>query len=297
LKVKQVSCERLNWRYPDLVSNSFKAGEQRQLLEDIGVSINWICRYTTLPPREPTVFDNLESNIFLETYRFSKVEVVHLRYLDAGSFDVFKACKYCWRQPVPRRDICVLHTASSKHVAIESVDYDKFKVSSSFTNYKEGNRQKEAYDKTINQILTRETLAFHDTSFADPILLPTENIWPWLLERRPLIAQLLMDMQQPTEDDQITNSLLAVLHSPTNLTETLIQPYIKTNQHIKMHPQLIWLMLLRAEAWFTTRNTRRDNWGGNRRPVTPAYTDTHNRTQNRDDNLFENTDDWWPINT
>lgn len=297
LKIKQVSWEKLNWRYPDLVSTSSKAGKLRKVLEDIGVSIDWICRYTTLPPREPTVFDNLEANIFLETHRFLKIEVAHLRYLDDGNFDVFKACKYCWRQPVPRRDICVLHTASSKHIAIQSTGNKELDASSHFTNYKEAKLQKEAYDKTVNLILTKETLAFHDVNFADPILLPIENIWPWLLERRPLVAQLLIDLNQSTEEDQIIDSLLSVLHSPSNLTETLLQPYIKTNHHIKVHPQLIWLMLLRAVAWLATRNKRRGNWGGNRRLVIPADSDTLNRTKNKYDDLFENADTWKPINT
>lgn len=296
LELKQVSWERLSWRYPDFVSKSIAGGELRKLMEDIGVSIDWICRYTTLPPREPTVFDNLEANIFLEIHRFLKVEVKHLRYLDTGSFDVFKACKYCWRQPVPRRDICVLHTASSKHVTVDSTGNEPQNPSSGFTHYRAGKRQKEAYDKIINRILTRETIAFHDTSFAEPILLPATNIWPWLLERRPLVAQLLIDNNQPTEDSQIIDSLLSVLHSPPNLTETLFQPYLKTNQHIRTHPQLIWLMLLRAEAWFTTRNVRRGNWGGNRKLKTPEGNGAINRTVHRYDELFENAENWRPIN-
>ncbi|OAM51313.1 hypothetical protein A7981_11345 [Methylovorus sp. MM2] len=267
LKLKQVSWGKLHWSYSGLISMSFKAGDLRELLEDIAACIDWICRYTTLPPREPIVFDNLEVNIFLDIYRFLKIEVAHLRYLDGGKFDVFKACKYCWRQPVPKRKICVLHTASSKHIAIQSIGNESLDASSHFTNYKEAKRQKVTYDQTINQILTKETLAFHNANFDDPILLPTENIWSWLLERRPFAAQLIIDMNQSTEDDKIINSLLSVLHSPTNLTETLLQPYIKTNQHIKTHPQLIWLMLLRAEAWLITRNMRKSNWGGNRRDL------------------------------
>lgn len=118
LTEKQVSWGKLNWLYPELVFRSAHVGERLQLLADIGVSIHWICCYTKLPPRGPIVFDFLEANIFLDIHRFLKLEVAHLRYWDGGNFDVFKACKYCWRQPVPKRDICVLHMASSKHVAI-----------------------------------------------------------------------------------------------------------------------------------------------------------------------------------
>jgi hypothetical protein len=263
--LKQTSWEKLSWKYPDLVSNASLDNDLRRLLEDIGVSIDWICRYTTLPPREPTVFDNLETNIFLQHCGFIGIKIAHLRYLDAGQFDVLKACKYCWRQPVPGRDICVVHTASNKHMAIDFNENSVPNAGSGFTSYKEGRRQKREYDKTINEMLTRETLTFHDTSFADPIFLPDNNIWPWLIERRPLVAKLLIDTNQPIADHLIIDSLLLLLHSPSNLTETLLQPYLKTNQHIKAHPKLIWLMLLRAEAWFNARNRLRANWGGKRR--------------------------------
>lgn len=295
IKVKQASWERLSWRYPDLVSNSFKAGDLGKLLEDIGVSIDWICRYTTLPPREPTVFGNLETNIFLQHCGFINVEIAHLRYLDAGKFDVFKACKYCWRQPVSRRSICVVHTASDKHSPISVNSREKGIRESIFTDYKEGKRQKEAYDKTLNKILTKETIAFHESGFNDPLLLPSEHIWPWLLERRPLVSQLLIDQNLTTGDDEIIDSLLMALHSPTTLTDHLLKPYLLANQHIKRHPQLIWPMLLRAEAWLTIRSKRRGNWGGNRKLVIPADTDSQISIKNKHDELFEGMEER-PIN-
>ena len=67
-------------------------------------------------------------------------------------------------------------------------------------------------------------------------------------------------------------------------------------QHIKTHPQLIWLMLLRAEVWFTTRNLRRGNWGGNRRLMIPEDSGATNRKVNRYDELLESAENWRPIN-
>lgn len=110
-----------------------------------------------------------------------------------------------------------------------------------------------------------------------------------------LEAQLLIDQGQSTEDDQIVDSLLSVLHSPNNLTATLLQPYLKANQHFKAHPSLIWLMLLRAEAWLTTRGQRRKNWGGNRHLISQPEAGEGNPTKNKYDALFEDSEQR-PIN-
>ncbi|MEQ1560786.1 MAG: hypothetical protein ABL933_17865 [Methyloglobulus sp.] len=113
-------------------------------------------------------------------------------------------------------------------------------------------------------MLTKETIKFHESNFGDPILLPDNGRWAWLNLRRPLVAQLLLEDNKPIDDKTIIDSLLAVLHSPENLTGTLLKPYIRANGHIKENPILIWPMLLRAEAWLTVRAQKRGNWGGKR---------------------------------
>lgn len=294
-QLTQVSWSRLSWGYSEMTSRSFKAGSLRMLLEDVGQSIDWICRYTTLPPREPTVFGNLETNVFLQHCGFINVEIAHLRYLDADKFDVFKACKYCWRQPIQRRSICVVHTASDKHSSIMLNNHEQEIRDSLFTDYKEGKRQKEAYDKTINQILTKETIAFHESSFSFPLLLPSKHIWLWLLERRPLVSQLLVDQNLTTGDEEIIDNLLMTLHSPRTLSDHLLKPYLMANQHIKCHPQLIWPMLLRAEAWLTIRSKRRGNWGGNRRLSVSVDPDYQIPIKSKNDELLESMEER-PIN-
>ncbi|MFA6041412.1 MAG: hypothetical protein WC733_07900, partial [Methylophilus sp.] len=148
---------------------------------------------------------------------------------------------------------------------------------------------------TINQILTKETIAFHESNFNDPLLLPTEHVSPWLFERRPLVAKLLIDQNLTTGDDEIIDNLLLALHSPTMLTDSLLKPYLMANQHIKHHPQLIWLMLLRAEAWLTTRSKRRGNWGGNRKLVISVNTSSQIPIKSKLDELFEGMEER-PIN-
>jgi hypothetical protein len=165
---------------------------------------------------------------------------------------------------VPGRLICATHTAGDKHVTIKLGDQEDSNVNLPFTDYKESRRQKKPFDKTLNQILTKEILEFHDSHFTAPILMPDENIWQWLSIRRPLLSDLLLAQNKAIDDEQVIDSLLLLLHKPIGLTETQYQPYLKANALIKTYPILLWPMLLRAEAWLTARKALRDNWGGKR---------------------------------
>jgi hypothetical protein len=187
-----------------------------------------------------------------------------VRYSDNGKFDILRACKYCWRQPVPGRFICSTHTAGDKHAPIKLGAHENSDASLPFTDYKESRRQKKNFDEILNKILTKEVLEFHDSKFTAPTLMPIENIWQWLSARRPLLSELLVAQNKAIGDDQIVDSLLLLLHHPTGLTETQHQPYIKTNTFIKTYPILMWPMLLRAEAWLFARKSLRNNWGGKR---------------------------------
>lgn len=42
--------------------------------------------------------------------------------------------------------------------------------------YKAGIRQRELFEKTVNRILTRESIAFHESLFAAPMLFPEQDI-------------------------------------------------------------------------------------------------------------------------
>lgn len=53
--------------------------------------------------------------------------------------------------------------------------------------YKAGMRQRALFEKTVNRILTRETLKYHDSSFQDQTLFPDRDVASWLAERRPTV--------------------------------------------------------------------------------------------------------------
>jgi hypothetical protein len=257
-----VSWQDLEFTYAEMV---FRSGQPSGQLTEIAVCINLICIYTTQPPRDFPNPETIEITYFLQICRQLKQGIEDsVRYSDNGRFDVLRACKYCWRQPVPGRLICSTHTAGDKHVSITLGNPKDSDANMPFTDYKESRRQKQAFDKTLNQIFTKELLEFHDSSFTAPILMPDENIWQWLNSRRPLLSHLLLTQDKAVHDKQIVNSLLSLLHTPIGLTETQYQPYLKANMLIKTYPILLWPMLLRAEAWLTARKTLRDNWGGKR---------------------------------
>jgi hypothetical protein len=256
------SWEDLEFTYAEMV---FRSGQPSGQLTEIAVCINLICLFTTHPPRTFPDHETIEITYFLQICRQLKLGIENsVRFSGNGRFDVLRACKYCWRQPVPGRLICATHTAGDKHVNIKLGDQEDSNVNLPFTDYKESRRQKKAFDKTLNQILTKEILEFHDSHFTAQILMPDENIWQWLNSRRPLLSHLLLTQNKSVNDEQIIDNLLSLLHKPTGLTETQYQPYLKANAQIKAYPILLWPMLLRAEAWLTARKTLRDNWGGKR---------------------------------
>ena len=260
--MRELKSLKIDFRHAEMV---FRSGQPSGLLSEIAVSINLICTSTTHPPRDFPNPETIEITNFLQICRQLKQGIEDsVRYSDNDRFDVLRACKYCWRQPVPRRLICSTHTAGGKHVTIKLGDQENSNVNLPFTDYKESRRQKKAYDETLNQILTKEVLEFHDSQFTAQILMPDENTWQSLSIRRPLLSDLLLAQNSAREDEMIVDSLLSLLHTPVGLTETQYQPYLITNTLIKTYPILMWPMLLRAEAWLATRKTLRDNWGGKR---------------------------------
>lgn len=254
------SWSELYWIYPDI---AFRGGKSTGLLADIAVALDIICTYSTNPPRDFPNLEEIEITYFLQLCKLVNIEITqHIRYADNGQFDIFRSCKYCWRQPIPKRFICATHTAGDKYSPIKFDQQALLTVGSSYTEYKEVKRQKKTFDELLNQILTKEVLEFHDSEFDAQILLPNKDIWGWMTARRPCLAQLLKDQNIAIDDDNIIESLLKLLHTPKGLSEAILKPYTRANILLKTHPFLIWPMLLRTEVWLTVRNNLRNNWGG-----------------------------------
>jgi hypothetical protein len=261
--LKKVTWEDLHWTYAEVI---FRGGQPTGLLADIGVSIDLICTFTTNPPRDFPNPESVEVSSFLQVCEHLNLKIGNdIRYSNNRKFDVFNACKYCWRQPVPGRLICSSHTTGDKYSPVKLGTKEEFSVSSPFTNYKESKRQKSLFDEILKTILTKEIWEFHESGFTSPTLIPSQDIFQWMLDRRPLLAQLLNNQKLATNDDKIINNLLLLLHSPEDLTNSQNQQlYLQANNLLKTHPILIWPMLLRAESWLHARSSLRSNWGGRR---------------------------------
>jgi hypothetical protein len=125
-------------------------------------------------------------------------------------------------------------------------------------------RQRELFEKTVNRILTRETLKSHNSSFQDQTLFPDRDVASWLAERRPAVWRELGEARHALTDENAVQIILGVLHDPEGLPVKAKSLYRIINAHIQSHPALIWPMLLRAEGWYQSRELLERNRGGKR---------------------------------
>lgn len=180
-------------------------------------------------------------SILLE-YQNSGVKNPTNRVTNSG-LDVFKFCKYCWRQPAPGRNICPHHATHS-------------------SKYLESYRVKQLFDSYTYNRSSVESFEFLDDDFCLSYFLPTNQIYSWLLKRRPYVADRLKSAGLPSNDKNIVRSLLKMLQPTQGYHWSALEASRGVNEWITSHPELIWPMLLRAETWFELRNQASNNWGG-----------------------------------
>jgi hypothetical protein len=246
----------------------FRGGRDGHYLHQVAKSILAVYEHTTEPIRNVVVPDRLEIKQLFEMSKFKGKDISNLRYIGSDNFDVLISCRYCWRKPMPRKMICTTHAGGAKFIEIK-IGKSNFneKERSDSALRKEAYRQEELFNKILVRKLSDEVWEFHDSGFEAQILIPTKDIWNWLQEHREEVAQLLLDEGLPTDDEDIINSLLQALHTPTNIGPLYEEPFIRSNQAFRNEPQLMWPMLLRANSWLAARKEIRDNWGGNRMPI------------------------------
>jgi len=248
---KPVSWDDIHHVFPTLV---FAGEGKHRRLTEVGAAVKFIWEHTKSPPREFVFQNSIEITYFFQMCSHLNLQVEHLRYLDSGAIDLFHFCKYCWRQAVPERAICPVHMVGSKHAGSDQ----------GFLQYKEARRQQPIFETLLNRILTRETMAFHESGFTEQILLPESGIKEWLALRRPHIRDTLALEWEEVSDDAIVGLLLDTLHNAGEMAFSMQHAYRQINATISSHQVMIWPMLLRAEAWLEARNTLRAAWGGPR---------------------------------
>lgn len=261
-KLKTVAWDDLYMIYVELGSRS----EDERLLFEIGCAIKAIYAHSTAQPRELAFPDCIEVPYFIDMYDHLRTPIRNICQPDRnGNCSVFRFCKYCWRHAIPARAICPIHSLGGKQQYVSSVAHDNSDQRGAYTYYKEGQRQKILFDKTINKILTAEVTEFHESNFTAQVLFPQVAIKDWLSLRRPNLWNKLGDQQRHFTDATAIDILLGFLHDASNLVHSVQDAYNKTNDLIRARPILIWPMLLRAEAWFVARESSRRSWGGSRK--------------------------------
>jgi hypothetical protein len=229
-----------------------------RLLLEVMTAVQLIHRHTIRSTRE-LMFPFIEVTYFLNMCSHLKIAVQSdIRPSKDQRINVFSFCTLCWRQPLPGRKLCAHHAPSTPLMS------EEMHQSGAAARYKAGVRQKDLFDATVNRILTKDVLEFHDRSLTPAVLFPEQRIAAWLSERRPSIWQLLGNQQQGFNDGNAVGILLDLLHSPDSLPFKTKQIYQQINWHLQEHPHLIWPMLVRAEGWYQCREELQGRWGGKR---------------------------------
>lgn len=127
---------------------------------------------------------------------------------------------------------------------------------------KQAARQKSQFDTAIREMTTNEVLEFHNSNFDADVLFPTSTRCDWLAKRRPNVWRLLSEAETEITDENIVSLLLKLLHNPPDRNESVRRVYDGVNQILLLKPELIWPMVLRAEAWHKVRNEVQQGRGG-----------------------------------
>ncbi len=250
---RKVSWDSIYFLYVDLASCS----QHDDDLWQVACAVKLVHAHTKRPPRD-LEFAPIEVNAFLQHSGYLRLPIEDIRYpKEQRNIDPLRFCELCWRQPLPGRKLCGYHAPSDPMLSGD----DKGKAAA---RYKAGVRQKALLEKTINRILTRETIKFHESEFKDRLLFPDQDIASWLAERRPAVWRELGPDQHNLTDENAVKILLGLLHAPDGLPNMAKSWYGIVNEHIQAHPVLIWPMLLRAEGWYQSSELMGKNRGGKR---------------------------------
>ena len=226
-------------------------------LWQVARAVSLVHSHTTQPPRD-LEFAPIEVNTFFQTCGYLRMPMEELRYpAKRRDIDPLRFCTLCWRQPLPGRKLCGYHAPSGPERFADD-------ARNAAARYKAGIRQKELFEKTVNRILTRESIEFHESLFTAPMLFPERDIASWLAERRPEVWRKLGDRQYELNDENTVKILLDTIHSSNALSLKTKALYKIVNEHIQAHPALIWPMLVRAEGWYQSRHFLEENRGGKR---------------------------------
>lgn len=240
----QASWQRVRMLYPKLAFASFE-GQDKGVLAAARL-VDLMVRHTAKPPRE------LDFPRFVEVSSFTRIcgylglpvtspcPRIALRDLQLHEF-----CKYCW---LPARS----HGVCGHHSSLRPGEKSQVPTCAVAT-LKQAQRLREAFEQRLIRLITAEELAFHDSEFAEPVLLPPSGLATWLEMRRPALARAIRRMR-PEPDSRALSDLLTVLYG---------EAASEVGAAVAGGVYLLTPITARAEAWLCAWEDK-PGWGGAR---------------------------------
>lgn len=255
--------DTLNIAYIDLAGRSMGTDH---MLMSMATVVKILFRHTTRPPREEKAFAPLEVAYFhqmsncIRQHGLPESESRQERHPD-----VFKFCILCWRTTVPNRLFCAEH-GSFAGVGSTTVTGLVGKEASTYqARKKQAVRQQPQFVSLIREMTTKEVLEFHNSSFNADVLFPATGRCEWLIRRRPAVWGLLEGARVPLNDENLVENFLSLFHDSSRQVGQVRLGYEAVNSTLIEMPELIWPMVLRAEAWHQVREHVVQKRGGFRK--------------------------------
>jgi hypothetical protein len=123
-----------------------------------------------------------------------------------------------------------------------------------------------SFNKQLYALVTQEVWRFHNAGLDLGMLHPQDQAFGWLELLRPMVSSQLGSSANFLKDGtRLWQQVVGVLQPlPRNGVKARAEQQA-VNQIFLAHPQLLWPVLVRAEAWFRADQARRARWGGVRK--------------------------------
>jgi hypothetical protein len=242
----QPSWHRIHFLFPKLMFES-RQGEDADLVS-VATIIYILVRNTTRPSRELPFPPFVEVSSFAQVCGYLGLPVATPPVEFAGSAtDLYSFCRYCWL-PEISHGVCQFHTTKALPIA----PLNGQPVCGT-TTLKQAQRLRLDFEARLTALATSEALAFHDSDFVAPILLPPSGLRDWLVQRRPALATLVGPAATMPDMHALTD-LLATLYGTRG-------PAVARAIGGAVH--FLTPVTIRAEAWLSAWASR-PRWGGAR---------------------------------
>lgn len=173
---------------------------------------------------------------------------------------LYRFCKLCFRRRLPGGQLCFEHRP----------DPDS---ATSLAKYQNGRRLFPGFNDQVHSLATQEVWRFHNADLDLGVLHPQEQAFKWLELHRPMVcSQLECSTNVQRNNARLWRLVVSVLQPLPGVGVKARAEQQAVNQIFLTHPQLLWPVLVRAEAWLRVDQARRASWGGvrknaGRRPV------------------------------